>query len=314
MASVIQDFKMDILQRRDIAKLSLNNHYQVNLNALPYGVQQYLDRVGVSSRWIAENSGLMCADATLPTSAFATAEVKDNFHGVTQQFAHNRLYVESDFTFYVDQNYNMIKLFEGWMDYISGDDINANPIDSQAYFRRFNYPLAGRTSGGYKLSTMSITKFEKNDNSGIRPSLTYNFFNMFPKSMTAIPVAYGPADLLRVTVTFQYDRYYIEQDRATSVRSDNTIESRSNRLKNAFLNRLAIGALKRSNRRSTRRGNSTGRTPGIKNNSNYSQNQGRMGLSKGETIQEFKNNKSRYSSGVAGNGGGSGGTGGSDNS
>ena len=44
MASVIQDFKMDVLQRSDIAKLSLNNHYQVTLNALPAGVQGYLIR------------------------------------------------------------------------------------------------------------------------------------------------------------------------------------------------------------------------------------------------------------------------------
>jgi hypothetical protein len=62
----------------------------------------------------------LCADATLPTSSFATSEVKDNFQGINQQFAHTRLYIDSDFTFYVDYNYNMIKFFEGWMDYVSG--------------------------------------------------------------------------------------------------------------------------------------------------------------------------------------------------
>ena len=35
--------------------------------------------------------GILCFDASLPASAFATAEVKDNFMGVPQEFAHSRL-------------------------------------------------------------------------------------------------------------------------------------------------------------------------------------------------------------------------------
>ena len=219
MASIIQDFKMDILQRREISKLSLNNQFQVSIGSLPSGVQSYLNVIGVNWRWIAENAGLMCNEATLPTSSFATAEVKDNYHGINQQFAHNRIYVESDFTFYIDQNYNMIKIFEGWMDYISGDDINGDPA-SPTFFRRFNYPNGNGGTGGYKASTMSITKFEKNENNGRRPSLTYVFYNMFPKSIISIPVAYGAADLTRVTVTFQYDRYYIDYNIAHSIKSN----------------------------------------------------------------------------------------------
>ncbi len=307
MASVIHDFKMDVLQRKEIAKLSLNNHYQVELNALPAGVQGYLNQLGVSSRWIAENSGLMCSEATLPTSSFATGEVKDNFHGVTQQFAHTRLFIESDFTFYVDQNYRMIKLFEGWMDYVSGENLNPSR-QSQTYFRRFNYPLPGNSGAGYKMNTMSITKFEKNENRGRRPTLTYVFFNIFPKAMTAIPVAYGPADLLRVNVTFAYDRYYVEDNNVTSITSDGHPQDITARdITNIILNRLGTAALKsRSNRRSRRRSNSTGSRTGVvrTTNTNYSQNEGRLGLSKGETVQEFKNKKSktrsRYSSGVAG--------------
>ena len=64
--------------------------------------------------------GLLCSDASLPTSSYATAEVKGNFVGVTQEFAHTRLYADTDFTFYVDKNYDSIKFFEAWMDYISG--------------------------------------------------------------------------------------------------------------------------------------------------------------------------------------------------
>ena len=39
--------------------------------------------------------------------------------GIPQEFAHTRLYTDIDFTFYVDNDYNNLKVFEGWMDFIS---------------------------------------------------------------------------------------------------------------------------------------------------------------------------------------------------
>ena len=60
----------------------------------------------------------------------------------------------------------------------------------------------------YKVSEMSITKFERNISG---EHLKYTFINAFPKSMTAIPVAYGAAELLKVTVSFNYDRYIVNR-------------------------------------------------------------------------------------------------------
>ena len=150
-------------------------------------------------KFLKEKIGLLCSDASLPTSSYATAEVKGNFVGVTQEFAHTRLYADTDFTFYVDKNYDSIKFFEAWMDYISGagDVSQSDKLKRPGYFRRMAYP------DYYKVSTMSITKFERD----IKTRLEYTFINAFPKSMTAIPVAYGAADLLKVTVSFNYDRY-----------------------------------------------------------------------------------------------------------
>lgn len=301
MASIIQDFKMDILQRREISKLSLNNQFQVHISSLPLGVQRYLTLNGTHARWISDNAGLMCHEATLPTSSFATAEVKDNYHGINQQFAHNRIYVESDFTFYIDQNYNMIKIFDGWMDYISGDDINGDPA-SPTFFRRFNYPNSNGGMGGYKASTFSITKFEKNENNGRRPSLTYVFYNMFPKSMVAIPVQYGAADLTRVTVTFQYDRYYIDNNIAYSIKSNGEPQSSRSGI-NPLDNMFGIASLKNNTDRNKRlsglrrktqtRRNSTGPQTEIKvkDRKGTGPSNSRLGLYKNETIAQFKASK-----------------------
>ena len=37
--------------------------------------------------FVSRDAGLFCADASLPASAYATGEVKDNFMGVPQEFA-----------------------------------------------------------------------------------------------------------------------------------------------------------------------------------------------------------------------------------
>ena len=214
MAGLIQNFKMSTLTKMDVSKLSLNNQYQVNISGISGDLRGYLGRYyDIPRNYSTGNDiGIMCSEATLPTSSFATSEVKDNFHGITQQFAHTRIYIDSDFTFYVDQDYNTLKFFEGWMDYISGDDnyLGVDGDNAQNYFKRFNYPMNGGKIG-YKSGILEISKFEKNYHHDLNAkSLTYEFINAFPKGMTSIPVQYGGADLTKVTVQFAYDRYILK--------------------------------------------------------------------------------------------------------
>jgi hypothetical protein len=151
--------------------------------------------------------GLLCSDAVLPTSSYATSEVKDNFMGVTQEFAHTRLYTDIDLTFYIDRDYKVLRFFEGWMDYVSGGG-PAQTANGNAY-RRFNYP------DYYKNSEIYIKKFEK-DFAADKKSINYQLINAFPKGITSIPVSYGPAELLKVSVTFNYDRYIAKQEGASN--------------------------------------------------------------------------------------------------
>ena len=200
---------MSTLTRLDLGKVSLNNQYQVHIAGISFDLKRYLQQYyDLPNDYATGNKvGIMCAEATLPTSSFATSEVKDNYHGINQQFAHTRIYVDSDFSFYVDQDYNVLKFFEGWMDYVAGDD-NFRGItrtDDANYYRRLNYPMNRDNKIGYKSGALTITKFEKNLDP--KKSITYEYVNAFPKSMTSIPVQYGGADLVKVNVQFAYDRY-----------------------------------------------------------------------------------------------------------
>tara|TARA_B100000214_G_scaffold149706_1_gene107104 strand:+ start:3045 stop:3683 length:639 start_codon:yes stop_codon:yes gene_type:complete len=209
VAGLISKYKMGTLTRMDLSKVSLNNQYQVHIAGISFELKRYLQQYYDLPNDYANGNkvGIMCAEATLPTSSFATSEVKDNYQGINQQFAHTRIYVDSDFSFYVDQDYNVLKFFEGWMDYVAGDD-NFRGItrtDDNNYYRRLNYPMNRDNKIGYKSGVLTITKFEKNLDP--KKSITYEYVNAFPKSMTSIPVQYGGADLVKVNVQFAYDRY-----------------------------------------------------------------------------------------------------------
>ena len=188
-----------------IGPLAQTNHFLVTFSSLTPAVESYLSNyTGIKSikNFLSRNLGILCSDAVLPTSTLATAEVKDNFMGIPQEFAHTRLYTDIDFTFYVDNNYTMLRFFEGWMDYISSGSERQGVTDRvKPYYRRMKYP------DDYKVDTMSITKFERNYDREIQ----YQFMNAFPKSVTPIPVTYGEAELLKVSVSFNYDRYIMKR-------------------------------------------------------------------------------------------------------
>jgi hypothetical protein len=89
------------------------------------------------------------------------------------------------------------------MDYItSGAEGEVGDLQ-KPFYRRMRYPDT------YKVSSMYISKFEKN----LDRALSYQFINAFPKSITPIPVTYGNADILKVSVSFNYDRYVCNRKR-----------------------------------------------------------------------------------------------------
>jgi len=190
--------------------LSQTSYYQVDFSSLTtfsttekdLTLLEFLENRGIDKDFISRSSGLLCSEASLPATSLATGEVKDNFMGISQEFAHTRLYTDFDFTFYIDSDYKNLKFFESWIEYISGGSMDGLPVPTQSnYYRRMRYP------DSYKCQTITITKFEKNLNSG--NILKYSFINAFPKTISAVPVSYGNSDILRVNVSFNYDRYVV---------------------------------------------------------------------------------------------------------
>jgi hypothetical protein len=191
-----------------ITNLAQTSHYQVQFGAMPLdgALSTYLLKKGISRRFIGEDVGLLCYSAILPTSNLATANIRGNFTGITENFAHTRQYDTISLDFYVDKRYNAIKFFESWMEFISSGSTNPVGLDGEnvpisinddGYFSRMQYPEF------YKVNSVRIIKFDRD----YEVEIEYNFRGLFPSSISSMQVSYVSSDILKMSVTFNYDRY-----------------------------------------------------------------------------------------------------------
>lgn len=154
-----------------------------------------------------EAVNFMAYEAVLPGTSFETSQVFGDRQGITEQYPTKRVYPQVDVSFYVDNNYDVINFFETWM-----EKIHPHRFDGHVY-SKFEYP------NSYE-SDIFITKFERNfraqedrlkeggevgkDN---EVRITYTLRKAYPTNIISIPVSYGQSDLLRTTITFNYDYY-----------------------------------------------------------------------------------------------------------
>lgn len=151
----------------------------------------------------------MAYEAVLPGTSLETGQVFGDRQGITEQYANKRVYPSVDVSFYIDQDYKVIEFFEQWISTISPNKGTNGNVDS---YTRFQYPNT------YERNII-ITKFEKNfrepsqrlSKAGVysmpKNRVEYTLLNAYPINLISIPVSYGQADILRTTVTFNYDLY-----------------------------------------------------------------------------------------------------------
>jgi len=155
---------------------------------------------------------ISCSEAALPGSSLMTHELNNAYSGVTEKHAYRRAYDQTaSFTFIVDHDYTIIKLFENWMSFIVGEQFDSSSgrpgVEDPNYFYRVRYPK------DYQTDNLFITKFEKDYADDISAkALQYQFFKAFPLSIVTMPVSYEASQLLKCTVNFAYTRYTIRQE------------------------------------------------------------------------------------------------------
>ena len=206
----VSDIKANLLRP------SLTSHFEVEF-AFP---NKLINEKDSSGKTFLEYNGintvndtklrLLCSEATLPGSNLATLELTNDFHGVTERHAYRRVYDDRiDFTFYVDaDNYLPIHLFETWIKFIVDESRGAQSAKGGVgsadpnYFYRVRYPEEYMVKTGTK-----VIKFERD----YLTTLEYEFINVFPISISSMPISYDSSSLLKCTVSMSYIRYILNK-------------------------------------------------------------------------------------------------------
>jgi hypothetical protein len=190
--------------------VATTNHFEFQLLAFPTGLLNYVQAKEplLSRYFLTRELNLLCKGAELPGAAFATAQIKGNYMGIVQKYAHTRVFTDSSFTFIVDKNYLVLKFFQLWQEFIaSGGEVSQ---DKRAYYSRMLFP------DNYKCSQMGVSKFDKDH----FQKIDYTFINAFPVNIVPSAVDYGTNRVLEITVTFSYDRYVLGSIGSLDTRSD----------------------------------------------------------------------------------------------
>ena len=168
---------------------------------------------------------LFCSEALLPGSQIQTSQVDGLRQGVSQNYATFRRYPDINLTWYSQKDYYTNDVFNAWMEFISPTHLSSGGHGSSTQSRRNDAPSFRRLQypNTYKCP-IEITAFskdiQKKFNRQNRPntlstrrsnSITYYLENAFPVSIVASPLAYGKSELIKTTVSFKYEYFYIDR-------------------------------------------------------------------------------------------------------
>ena len=235
MAIKSEDLHLSIPNASPIfSKLAISSQFKVSLDLVRrssvgdnLGLFEYLTNCGLfnDTTSTSQKYDFLCSQASLPGASFDVSEELGSRQGMIERFASRRVYNQFDLTFYIDNDYNVLRMFEEWMNYInpvynetSGryDGAESSQLDSyqeRNTYSRFRYPDDYRRR-------ISITKFErdflqnpndKNNTFKNMPLLTYRFIDAFPVDINQVQMTYGGSTFLEVTVAFTYLRHTIEK-------------------------------------------------------------------------------------------------------
>ena len=237
--SVLPLYKKINDAQRDLFPLSLTAEFKVSLNlgydtdiSTSQSLSSWLTKCGVAnSPQDLARYDFFASDVTLPGASFDMAESMGDRQGTIERFAQRRLYAPLSVSFYVDADYNILRLFEEWMNFMNpihnssgryeGSFQGQSGYEERNNYYKFRYP------NDYKRNIV-VTKFEKDFYQGLNMNetrvgrfaksrsgdelipgslLMYQFIDAFPSNVVAIPLSYQGTDITKVTIEFQYLRY-----------------------------------------------------------------------------------------------------------
>lgn len=141
----------------------------------------------------------LCKSAALPASNVGSIEVP--FRGRTFKVAGDRTFDNWTITVINDENFNIRKAMEGWMQYIGQYSDHSGATDPNDYMRNATVLQLGR----------GVVNKETGTGSGGSAEVlaVYEFIDIFPVNVSAIDLSFDSTDTIEeFTVDFQVQFWY----------------------------------------------------------------------------------------------------------
>ncbi len=192
--------------------MSFSNNFQVKIlnSPVPYND---LDTI----------VSLFCDEAQLPNTNTAQGQYNGIYLGSgSVSYPHTRVYTELQLGFMLDANLSALKYLNKWMDHIfmsdSDEFTNASLAKMQTpNLKPRNREIKVRYKDNYA-TTIFISKTEIGPYApNQRAPITYVLEEAYPYAVDAIPLAYGNAQLTKVSAQISYARHYTVNNDITSV-------------------------------------------------------------------------------------------------
>lgn len=203
----------------------------------PTDVSSYLRSQKIPNILMNEGN-VLCKATSLPGSSLATHDASTEFYGVTQKSAYRRQFDGTiDLTFYIDSDYGMLYMFEGWLEYIMQMQCDSGDPNSPGVTYTASYPESYRC-------LLYLHKFNK-DHQGVPSSrrgvhgaaanvygapgdIVYTFVEAFPQNISSTSVSYDPSQNLEFTVSFAYTRYITSRSVSRNGGTSGRVDTRRN--------------------------------------------------------------------------------------
>ena len=189
---------------------------------------EFINTYAMNSSNMTKNPGdylaLFCSEAVLPSTNIEVSSVRGLRQGIAQGYASYRTFPDVTLTFYSQRDYFTNDVFNAWTEYISPTNIHSTSrsgestkerMDDIFAYRRMKYPKTYKCNMKITAFTRDVVskwdRLYKNGYVEVPNSIQYNLMNAFPVSVVASPLAYGDAELLKTSVTFNYETYYTDR-------------------------------------------------------------------------------------------------------
>ena len=209
---------------------AFNNIYDVSINfENSQNLSRYLSQSTLYDKQASPGQflALYCSEALLPGSQIQTSQVDGLRQGVSQNYATFRRYPDINLTWYSQRDYYTNDIFNAWLEFISpthlsrgGHGFNSTArINDAPSFRRLQYPREYKCPIEITAFSKEVhdkdKRLEQSDNFDVAfnrgNSITYYIQNAFPVNIIASPLAYGKSELIKTTVSFKYEYFYVDR-------------------------------------------------------------------------------------------------------